>query len=385
MLNSNNSNLTLFVYGGNGGSGGLVSYCKGLFGSRSVPLDIDVFFICSPEFCNELGPLDSNVRIIQHSWISNSNRLKRLIWHLWIYPRLILKEHVDVELYVSGSLPLYRRIFHGGAIIATTCHNLLPFDLKEIERHPLNPDYRAFLRIRKELKRSLQQLAGIIFISEHSKNVVLEQLITNPEYAVIPHGLEEKFRLERPRSYVIGEPVTLLYVSPVFPYKHHDSVVRSVKWVRDMTGRDIQLRLVGGGGHSAVRELEALIKSEHAESYVTLVGNLGRKELSHELTSTDIFVFASSCEAFPITLLEAMGFRLPIACSNRVGMDTMLRDAGVYFDPEDVSSLSQAIIKLLSSEEMRRDCGEKAFTYAQEYTWVNCAIETFRFLSTLSR
>ena len=71
-------------------------------------------------------------------------------------------------------------------------------------------------------------------------------------------------------------------------------------------------------------------------------------EKVHELHSTaDIFVFASSCENMPNTLIEAMAAGLPIACSNRGPMPEVLQDAGVYFDPEVPSSIAEAIENLL--------------------------------------
>ena len=53
------------------------------------------------------------------------------------------------------------------------------------------------------------------------------------------------------------------------------------------------------------------------------------------LADANLFVFASSCENMPNTLVEAMAIGLPIACSDRGPMPEVLRDGGVYFDPED--------------------------------------------------
>ena len=45
-------------------------------------------------------------------------------------------------------------------------------------------------------------------------------------------------------------------------------------------------------------------------------------------------IFASSCESSSCVLIENMASGLPIACSNRGPMPEVLKDGGVYFDPE---------------------------------------------------
>ena len=64
------------------------------------------------------------------------------------------------------------------------------------------------------------------------------------------------------------------------------------------------------------------------------------------LSKSNIFIFASSCENMPITLIEGMASGLPIACSDRGPMPEVLQDGGVYFNPEDCKSIVFAIEKL---------------------------------------
>ena len=150
--------------------------------------------------------------------------------------------------------------------------------------------------------------------------------------------------------------------------------------VRRSTGLDINLRLVGRAAGPPLRELDAVIQSENAGNYVTFVGECDRDGLQSEYGAADLFIFASSCETFGITLLEAMGARLPIACSNKSGLGDILQDAGVYFDPNAPESIAAALEQLLDDAERRRKLGEKAFAYSQSYTWDRCARETFDFI-----
>jgi glycosyltransferase involved in cell wall biosynthesis len=159
--------------------------------------------------------------------------------------------------------------------------------------------------------------------------------------------------------------------------------VKALNLIRKSTGLNICLKLIGGGSRSYALKLKETILHEQLERYVTMIGNIKHGDLIKEYQSADIFVFASSCETFGITLLEAMGSRLPIACSNRTGLYDILKDAGLYFNPEDVRNISEIIEELILNIELRQKLGELAYAFAKHYTWERCALETFQYLKTV--
>jgi glycosyltransferase involved in cell wall biosynthesis len=368
--------LRVLTYGDIGGSGGYVQYCKGLFASRAVPEDMEICFVCSPQFLDQIKPVDADVKVVSHPWPASHSRLQRYLWHSLLYPRLVHRFAPDIEFYPSGQLRVYLR----RATTVATCHNLLLFDMEELRRLEGTPDYRFFMNYRKRLRRSLQRASGVIFLSEHSRQVVLEDSPGIEQYRVVAHGLDPAFLMSEKRPYTLGESVNLLYVSPIYPYKHHPEVLRAVRTIREATGLEICLRVVGSAAPDARQHLEGIIRSEGAEGYVDIAGEVSRNDLLEEYRQADLFVFASSSETFGITLLEAMGARLPIACSSHTGLPDILKDAGVYFDPDDPGSIACAITQLISSTENRQMLGERAHQYAHAYTWKRCAGQTFDFI-----
>jgi glycosyltransferase involved in cell wall biosynthesis len=99
--------------------------------------------------------------------------------------------------------------------------------------------------------------------------------------------------------------------------------------------------------------------------------------LYHE---ADLFIFASTVETFGNVLLEAMAAGLPIACSKRRPMTDMLGDGGVYFEPEDPSSIASAVRRLLQDDGLRYRCASSAYNRALAYTWKRTARETYGFI-----
>ena len=65
-------------------------------------------------------------------------------------------------------------------------------------------------------------------------------------------------------------------------------------------------------------------------------------------------------------------------------MPEILRDAGVYFDPEQPESLAAALAQLLPDADKRAALARAAYDRAGSYSWKRCADETFRFLAELA-
>ena len=175
-----------------------------------------------------------------------------------------------------------------------------------------------------------------------------------------------------------------MYVSNVAPYKHQWNVVHGVSNLRNK-GFDVRLTLTGGGHADSLsgsqRKLdEALEECDPNRNFVKTLGYVNQSDLPQLLRSADIFVFASSCENMPNTLIEAMSVGLPIACSDRGPMPEVLKQSGVYFNPDIPLSISNAIESYLKDELLVYNNANNANLLSRNYSWERCSNETFSFL-----
>jgi glycosyltransferase involved in cell wall biosynthesis len=163
-------------------------------------------------------------------------------------------------------------------------------------------------------------------------------------------------------------------------YKHQWNVVEAVSQLRK---KDIPivLDIVGPAYGPALRKLTKALNVWDADrSFVRCHGNIAHTELHHLFHKSDGFIFASTCENFPNTLLEAMASGLPIACSNRRPMTDIVGDSCVLFDPLLPQSISEAINMMIVDISLRDRISKSVYEMASDYSWEKCSDRTFNFV-----
>lgn len=232
--------------------------------------------------------------------------------------------------------------------------------------------------------RAFRFARGVIFLTKYAAKVIQQSCGTLSRTAYIPHGVGEDFkRVQLTHTWPQNDerPVRCLYVSNAELYKHQWTVVHAIALLRNR-GYNITLTLVGGGNGKAQQLLnEQIAASDPCGIFVSQLGFVSQNELPTYLANADIFVFASSCENMPVTLVEAMAVGLPIVCSNRGPMPEVLADGGVYFDPEDANSIAKAIMQLIKEPELRVKVAQQAKFLSKKYSWARCADETWTFIT----
>jgi glycosyltransferase involved in cell wall biosynthesis len=307
------------------------------------------------------------------------------VWWQWRQlSREARREHCNALLIPGGS---YAGSFRPVVAIS---QNLLPFELPELRRYGWSWMAFKFRCLRVSQTRTFHRADGLVFLTNYARDVVMEVVRqTRGRTAIIPHGIEERFRRE-PRRQSDRPPAApgpvrrVLYVSIIDVYKHQRGVAAAVLQLRK-EGYAIELTLVGPAYPPALTRLRRWLKQHDPEgATVRYAGKVSFDQLPNTYAAADVGVFASSCENMPNILIEYMASGLPIACSHRGPMPEVLGDAGLYFDPEDVTSITAALRQLLDSASLRSELAVRASERASAYSWRRCASETFDFIATVA-
>ena len=266
----------------------------------------------------------------------------------------------------------------------TLSQNMLPFEYQEAKHYNFKMRIRlAILFVTQSI--TFKRADGMIFLTDYAKNFISKKINLNHQNCIkIPHGVNHSFSQEpkvqkQSISFSNEDPFQLLYVSYITIYKHQWNVAEAVCQLYQ-EGYPIKLTLVGSVLDSYEKVEKILKKHSNSEDCINYLGEIKHDQLANYYKNTDAFVYASSCENMPIILIEAMSAGLPIACSKNGPMPEVLQEAGIYFNPRNITEIKNAIKKLFEDEQNREKIAYQAYQKTLDNSWHHCAQYTFQFL-----
>ena len=327
---------------------------------------------------------DTEILEAHHLPILDQHLFKCLLWRQNELPTLLKANNCSVLFSPGGIIP-----FRNDTAIPTVTmsQNLLPFDDLAIATYPLSQLHKKLnlTVIRCLQTASFRRASGILFLAEFARDTVLQRIgPLSGLMKVVPHGLEDSFYSSPDKThpiyyYSLQNPFRFLYVSTINFYKHQWNVADAVGKLR-RSGYPVSISFVGPiyGGFDKLSKM--ITKWDPDFSYMEYIGSVEHSQMPRVYQKADAFVFASSCEAFPQILIEAMSAGLPIACSNIGAAREILGDNAIYFDPKNPMAIFSALKILLDNHELRNSLAVANFEKARQYSWRKCADATFEFI-----
>lgn len=131
---------------------------------------------------------------------------------------------------------------------------------------------------------------------------------------------------------------------------------------------DVRFVLAGSGSHADIKEIETLIKKYGITENIELPGWIKEKQKDALLKKASLFFLPSYAEGMPMSVLEAMGYGLPIVSSNVGGIPHLVENGknGYLLDPGDVEGFAKAIVKLLQDPKLRNRMGAESANAIKE-------------------
>jgi len=312
----------------------------------------------------------------------NKSLPQRLLWQQTKLRELAL-ENCDL-LFVPGGLYL-----GGFRPYVSMFQNMQIFESKERLREGISSKWLRLQLLMFAQSHTFQNASGLICLSEYSWNYLTQfypHLTSQKIIKLIPHGssnLGVNYSATQNKQFLKEENFRILYVSTVKKYKHQWNLIDAVGELRK-EGIILELHLVGGADSKALGKMyEAIYRNKADKEYIYYHGNLPYEETLKWYNKANLFVFASTCESFGISLVEAMSAGLPVASSDRGPMPEVLKDSGLYFNPESIPSIKRCLRHLIKSPNLMKTLAGKAKKYSQSYSWKKCAYETFAFLRSV--
>ncbi len=178
----------------------------------------------------------------------------------------------------------------------------------------------------------------------------------------------------------------LIYLARYYPHKGMETLADMMDRYRDeLSDVAIVLTIAEEQHVNAARLLDS-IRERHLEDRVVNVGPLNQDQLAEYYSACDGLVMPTRLESFSGTYLESMHFGVPILTSDLDFAREVCGDAAIYFDPWNIESIKDAILRLKRDPELRKDLIAKGRARLSETfgrTWEDIARETKKGLESL--
>ena len=223
------------------------------------------------------------------------------------------------------------------------------------------------------LKKWFPRLDGKITVSRPATEFANKHF--PGDYTIIPNGVDlEHFSADvLPIDGFNDGKLNILFVGRLEKRKGLNYLIGAYARIKRETPNS-RLIIVGPGTRWS-NKYEQIVKRSGLPD-VVFAGYVSYAELPRYYKTADIVCFpATGRESFGIVLLEAMAIGKPIVASSIDGYASLMNHGvqGLLVPPKDEERLAQALLSLMTDEQLRHEMGAKGRVKASEYGWETVA------------
>lgn len=231
---------------------------------------------------------------------------------------------------------------------------------------------------------------GYNFIFKNAEVVLLSQRLYNDLHSfvketkvhVCPNGLADivlypQKKTSENNSFLFGytvknytKKVHILFLSNLIESKGVYILLKACE-VLKKNHLNFQCTFAGGEGDISEELLRAKIRELNLDDFVHYVGKKYGKEKEETYKEADIFVLPTCSDCFPLVLIEAMQYSIPVLSTFEGGIPDIVEDevTGFLVAQNDVHHLTEKLTVLIQNSRLRQQMGsdgrkkyEKHFT-----------------------
>lgn len=128
---------------------------------------------------------------------------------------------------------------------------------------------------------------------------------------------------------------------------------------------DIKMVVAGAG---EIEQVKSKAIAEGVAEHFAFPGWVRGEQKEKLLKESDVFFLPSYTEGMPMSVLDAMGYGLPIVASNVGGIPRIVHEGenGFMREPGDTAGFAEAIIQIMTSDAMRINMGKQSMEIVKE-------------------
>lgn len=261
-------------------------------------------------------------------------RVRRLLSELVRFPDLARRRECDLLHSLSNTGPAVASPPH-----VVTIHDVIFF-------HHATMPWTTTLATRAVVGGAARRAAGVITVSEASRDAILATLPVAPERVSVVHngaGREPVAGVPadalRRRLGIPAAARVVLCVAALRPHKNQALLVRALPRLPE----DVVL-VLAGHEEAYADELRALGSELGVHDRLRFAGYVSDAELEGLYALAACAAFPTLAEGFGLPVLEALRRGLPVACSDLAVLHEVGGYLCLYFDPCDDADAARAVL-----------------------------------------
>lgn len=237
-------------------------------------------------------------------------------------------------------------------------------------------------RLQYLLNRGVRNAAAVFCYTDYLKEKVMDHFglgservfVTRPGLGDDIGRVNDEQELEEFLSSLGISGPYILFIGSLTKRKNVPRLIEAYHRLVRESGIEHKLVLVGETLFLA-DEIFDTIKKLKLDDRIVLTGRRPYGDLSALYSGADVFVFPTLSEGFGLPPLESQACGTPVAAARVSSVPEVVGDAAEMFDPYDVDDMADAILRCISSEEVRRGLIKRGLANAARFSWDNMAKE----------
>lgn len=309
--------------------------------------------------------LNNKVKIKFVESYTDGNKIKKILKALIAYIQylflLIFFKPDIVHIHSSFGPSFYRKkIFI----------DIAYFFKVKIVNHIHGADFDEFYinaseKKKRKVKKNYNKCNVLIALSQEWKdklsNIVnSNKIIIIHNYCVIKEGIS---RTENKNN-------TVLFLGEIGQRKGCFDIPYIAKKVKESIPT-IKFVIAGKGKEYDELQFNKMLKELEISNCVSMPGWIRSNEKDKALLKADLFLLPSYNEGMPMSILDAMGYGLPIISTKVGGIPQIVIDNynGYTFEPGDVDDMAKGIVQILQNEDIYKMMAKNSYELANnEYS-----------------
>ena len=129
------------------------------------------------------------------------------------------------------------------------------------------------------------------------------------------------------------------------------------------------LVIVGWEDDNSAKDLRVMAKRSRVANQIRFIGPLFGHDKFEALKDADVMVASPIWENYGLSVLEALGWGVPVLCTNTLGLASEIDHKGAMVVRRDVEAMAEGMITLARDLPLRRKMAEMASKTAQGFNW----------------